>query len=214
MIRAILFDNDGILVDTESLYYEATRDVMREVGFELTEEHFIEYFLRQAKGAWHLADVAKEDIPALRDERNRRYNARLARGIAPIDGVVDAIARLREHFTLGIVTSCRSDHFETIHASTGLLPHFDFVLTREDYKMSKPDPEPYLLAVERAGAAPDECVVVEDSERGLTAAVQAGIDCYIIPRGFTADGDFAAAHTVCDDIKQFADHVITRCETE
>ena len=91
MLKTILFDNDGVLVDTESLYFEATRDVMRTIGFELTAEDFVEFFLRQGRGAWHLANVDANRIPTLRNERNRRYQERLALGIAPINGVTEAV---------------------------------------------------------------------------------------------------------------------------
>jgi beta-phosphoglucomutase-like phosphatase (HAD superfamily) len=69
----------------------------------------------------------------------------------------------------------------------------DFVLTREDYVSSKPDPESYLLALSRFGASADECLVVEDSQRGLQAAIAAGIDCAVVYNAFTASHDFTGA---------------------
>jgi HAD superfamily hydrolase (TIGR01509 family) len=82
---------------------------------------------------------------------------------------------------MGIVTSSRSDHFALIHQRTGFLPYFRFVLTAGDYSRSKPDPDPYLRAIERSGVERDECLVIEDSERGLIAATAAGIRCIIVP---------------------------------
>ena len=69
---------------------------------------------------------------------------------------------------------------------------------------SKPDPEPYLTALERNGLAADECLVVEDSERGLQAAVAAGIRCAVIPQGLTRTSDFSQAHVVLNDIGELA----------
>jgi beta-phosphoglucomutase-like phosphatase (HAD superfamily) len=69
----------------------------------------------------------------------------------------------------------------------------DFVLVREDYTLAKPDPEPYLAGLKRFGAAKDEALVVEDSSRGLSSAVAAGIDCAIVYNDFTRSHDFSRA---------------------
>lgn len=82
---------------------------------------------------------------------------------------------------------------ETIHATTNLLSYFDFVLVREDYGKSKPDPALYLEALRRHRLEAAECLVVEDSDRGLQAALAAGIRCAVIPQGLTRGLDFRGA---------------------
>ncbi len=79
---------------------------------------------------------------------------------------------------------------------TGLIPFFDFILTRDDYAFSKPDPEPYRLAVERSGCHPDECLVAEDSERGFHAALAAGLRCIVTPNDLTRGCTFEKAWRV------------------
>ena len=96
-------------------------------------------------------------------------------------------------------------HFDIIHQASGLLQYFDFVLAREDYGKSKPDPEPYLAAVARSGVAPERCVAVEDSARGLTAAKAAGIACIMVPTDFTRALDFSAADKVLGSVQEVAD---------
>jgi HAD superfamily hydrolase (TIGR01509 family) len=201
--RAILFDNDGVLIDTEHLYYRANREILGKAGINLTEEMFIEYFLRQGEGLWKLlpaADYSPEEVEVFRNDRNRLYFSMLKNISGLITGVSETIRLLKGRFTIGIVTSCRRSHFDMMHAQTDIIPLFDFVLTRENYEHSKPHPEPYLTALDRAGVAPEEALVVEDSERGLAAAKRAGIDCVVIPRGLTAGGSFAGAITVLDSI--------------
>ncbi len=78
----------------------------------------------------------------------------------------------------------------------------DFVLTREDYVLSKPNPEPYLLALSRFGGSADDCLVVEDSQRGLQAAIAAGIDCAVVHNAFTASHDFTGATHFLDSIDE------------
>lgn len=103
---------------------------------------------------------------------------------------------------MGIVTSSRKEHFEIIHRSSGLLKYFDFFLTGEHYTKFKPNPEPYLLAVERSGCKKEECLAIEDSERGLTSAKSAGIYCYVIPTELTRGGNFSSADKVLGNIKE------------
>ena len=95
---------------------------------------------------------------------------------------------------MGIVTSSRKDHFDLIHQSTGLLKYFDFVLTASDYARTKPDPAPYLRAVERSGVGREACVAIEDSERGLESATRAGIRCIVVPSSLTRGCKFVGAH--------------------
>ncbi|MGE5176006.1 MAG: HAD family hydrolase [Hyphomicrobiales bacterium] len=204
MTSAIFWDNDGVLVDTERLYYLATRDTMATIGFDLTREQYVEYFLVQGTGAWHLAaegGLPPEEVARLRADRNERYGAMLEREPLLIDGVRGTLEALHGRYRMGIVTSSRRDHFDTIHARTGLLPYFDFVLAEGDYARTKPDPAPYRAALERSGLAPERCVVVEDSRRGLLAAVGAGLRCLVIPSEFTRGSDFTGAWKVLDRIE-------------
>ena len=205
MIKAIFWDNDGVLVETEHLYFEATQQVLRSVGIDLTEEQYIELFLVQGRGAWRLAEergIAPSDIERLRDERNEVYSGRLRQGPRLVEGIADALGALHGKYIMGVVTSSRKDHFDLIHQTTGLLQYFDFALTSGDYARGKPDPDPYLRAVERSGIDPNECVAVEDSERGLQAAMRAGIRCLVVPSGLTRGRTFAGAHRVLASVSE------------
>lgn len=213
MLKAVFFDNDGVLVDTEALYYRATCDVLARRHVTLSEEMFVEQFLRQGRGAWFLLEeqgCPPEEIARLRDDRNRLYGEALEREAILIDDVEANVKRLHGSVSLGIVTSSRRDHFEAIHRRTGILPYFDFCLTREDYLRAKPDPAPYLAALERSGCLADECLVVEDSERGLRAAVTAGLRCIVVPRGMTRGGDFARAYAVRQDLRRAVDEIVNQ----
>jgi HAD superfamily hydrolase (TIGR01509 family) len=202
---AIFWDNDGVLVDTEHLYFEATRDTLRRVGVELTEALYLEHFLVQGSGTWHLAEargVPPEGIQALQAERNALYALRLAEAPRVMPGVEEVLRALHGRYAMGIVTSCRPEHFEVIHRATGLLRYFDFVLAPGDYARTKPFPDPYLTAVERSGQPPAACVAVEDSERGLLAATRAGIRCVVIPSSLTRRCRFEGAYAVLDNVRE------------
>jgi HAD superfamily hydrolase (TIGR01509 family) len=113
-------------------------------------------------------------------------------------GVRETLASLQGQLPMAVVTASGREHFELIHAGLGLLRHFEFVLADGDYARHKPEPDPYLAAARRLGLDPSDCIAVEDSERGLRAAVAAGMRCLVVPSGFSAGGDFSAADRVLD----------------
>jgi len=203
-IEYIFWDNDGVLVDTEGLYYEASRDALACIGFDLTPVQFAEISLATGRSVFELATADDCLMDKLRLWRNRRYSELLAERHLLLPAVRETLAQLVVHKKMAIVTSSRRDHFELIHATTDLLHLFAFILCREDYCEAKPDPEPYLAAVQRSGLTPRQCLVIEDSVRGLAAAKAAGLTCWVIPSEQTRGQDFAAADRVLDGIADVA----------
>ena len=197
--KAIFWDNDGVLVDTEHLYFEANRQVLAGIDVPLTEEDYIDLFMVQARGAWHLAEargVSLDEIERLREERNAIYARLLTETPCLIDGITEVLRALHGRFPMGVVTSSRRDHFDLIHERTDLRQYFDFVVTSDDCTRVKPHPEPYHRALELSGCQPAECLAIEDSERGLAAATAAGISCLVVPTRLTSRGRFTGAHRV------------------
>lgn len=94
---------------------------------------------------------------------------------------------------MAIITTSKRTDFELIHKHRNIVQYMNFVLAREDYKYSKPHPEPYLLGLERLGATKEETLVIVDSERGLMSAVAAGVDCVTVYNEFTETHDFSKA---------------------
>ncbi|MBF5043306.1 HAD family phosphatase [Aggregicoccus sp. 17bor-14] len=196
MITTLLWDHDGVLVDTEHLYYQATREVMATVGATLTEALYRQHFLVESRGAWHLAEARGVDaagVARLKALRDARYVELLSTGDRVIPGVRELLTALSPRFRMAIVTSSHRAHFDVLHRESGLPSFFSFVLTREDYAESKPHPEPYLAAVARFGARPEECLVIEDSRRGLLSARAAGLRCWVLPSPLTAQSSFDEA---------------------
>jgi HAD superfamily hydrolase (TIGR01509 family) len=202
--RYILWDNDGVLVDTEFWYFRATQRALAELGVALEEDLYTQRMVRGAS-SWELAEVAgisPGQIVAKRRQRDAYYAEYLARENIEIPGVQAVLETLTNHHNMqmAIVTTSTREHFEAIHSGRPIARYMDFVLTREDYVASKPDPEPYLLALDRFGASAAECLVVEDSQRGLQAALAAGIDCAVVYNKFTARHDFTNARYVLNSI--------------
>lgn len=200
---AILWDNDGVLVDTEVLYYEANRQVLAGLGVALTVAMFRELYLKDTVGAWHLArGLSAEEIEVKRLERNRVYSDLLRTRSFAVPGAAEVLQALSGRVAMTVVTSSRRDHFDLIHARTGFGRFFDLVVSCDDVQRTKPDPEPYLRALALTGRDPGECVAIEDSERGLAAAKAAGLECWVIPTELSREGDFGTADRVLRDIAQ------------
>jgi HAD superfamily hydrolase (TIGR01509 family) len=210
MLKAVFFDNDGVLVDTEHLYFQASREVLAELGTEVSEAEFIDLSLCQGRSVFDLVRERCDEarIETLRQRRNARYAALLAAGVPPLDGITEVLAALRPRARLAVVTSSNPEHFELVHARSGLLPFFEFAITNRDYARSKPHPDPYLTALARAGCRADEAIAIEDSERGLAAARAAGLRCIIVPRGLTRGGRFAGAHRVLETTREITTAVL------
>jgi HAD superfamily hydrolase (TIGR01509 family) len=203
-VKAILWDNDGVLVDTEPSYFEASREAMRGLGVEFGEAEYVARSLRDGASCFDLAaerGVSQERISAARAARNSHYTALIA-GTELIAGVRETLETLHGQVSMAVVTSSQPDHFALQHSSTGALRFFDFVLTGADFTRFKPDPEPYLMAAARLRIELAECLVIEDSERGLVSATRAGMRCAVVPRGLAARGDFKAAWRVLQDVAE------------
>jgi HAD superfamily hydrolase (TIGR01509 family) len=203
--RYIFWDHDGVLVDTEEWYFQATRRALAEVGVNLQRADYQEFRAR-GETAWKLARQAQVAEPVIAQHRAHRdayYQEYLLREEIAIPGVEEVLALLQDRFKMAIVTTSRRADFDLIHRSRSIVKYMEFVLTVEDYQKEKPSPEPYLSALRRFGAAPNEAIVVEDSEQGLKAARAAGIECVIIRNYFFADAhDFAGARHVIASIRE------------
>jgi len=196
--KFILWDHDGVLVDTEKWYFEATRKALAELGINISKDLYLDY-MQDGKSLWSLAGeagIADEIILRYRARRNAYYQEYLVSENIEIPGVIKTLRSLSQSFSMAIVTTSKRKDFELIHRERSILDYMDFVLTIEDYKSAKPDPGPYLAALKKYDASPSEAVVIEDSGRGLKAALSAGIDCIIIENSFTSTHDFTSAKMV------------------
>ncbi|KQC08589.1 MAG: hypothetical protein APR62_04430 [Smithella sp. SDB] len=202
MIKAIFWDNDGVLVDTEGIFFRANQEILAGLGISLRWEQFEEISLGRGESVIRLAaNPGTDTFEKLRRDRDAVYADLLTRKPLVIDGVREALDALKGKYVMGIVTSSGHKHFEIIHRQSGLLPYFQFVLTMKDCPQTKPHPGPYLKAIELSDFPSDECLVIEDSPRGLAAATSAGLKCIVIPSNFTRGRDFAGACNVLDSIK-------------
>ncbi|MEZ5504227.1 MAG: HAD family phosphatase [Halioglobus sp.] len=202
MKKYILWDNDGVLVDTEFWYFKATQRALAELGIALEKEAYLHRMVH-GLSSWDLAlgaGIDSHTVTIKRAQRDMYYREYLAREDIEIPGVREVLEALAATRKMAIVTTSTRTHFDLIHANRDLVRHMEFVLTREDYGASKPHPEPYLLSLRKFGAKAENALVIEDSQRGLQAALAAGIDCIVVYNEFTSSHDFTGANHLLNSI--------------
>ena len=199
----VLWDHDGVLVDTEPWFFEATRRTLRDYGVDVTKEDWLSC-QAEGQGLAHLASRAGFGplaVPGIRSVRDDLYETLLDENDVLIDGALDVLSHVGQHCRMALVTTSLRRFVDQLHANTTVLDHFEFVVTAEDCSKHKPDPEPYLRAMELLGATAARSVAVEDSRRGLASATAAGVRCFVVGSPFMATYDFEGAHAVLNDIR-------------
>lgn len=195
MKKYLLFDNDGVLVETEKWYYEANKKSLGEIDVELEFDVYMEIMARGGT-AWEVAKKHGHSQAIVDEQRRRRdvyYREFISSQPIEIYGVVDVLEELSKEYSFGIVTTSRRVDFDLIHSQREIVKYMDFTLCVEEYPRSKPHADPYLAGMNRFNATKNQCLVIEDSQRGLTAAVNAGIDCAVVENEFTTTHDFSSA---------------------
>lgn len=198
MITHLLFDHDGVLVDTENWYFEATREALARLNVTMT---FDDYKQHLVDGTSNWIDAVRKgatetEIDTARAWRNDRYQYYLQREDIDIPGVADVLNELGQSFQMAVITTSKRQDFELIHRERTLLDSMAFVLCREDYEHPKPHAEPYETGLRRFGVGPHNAVAIEDSKRGLAAAKAAGIRTIKVHNEFVAHQQAAADYAI------------------
>ncbi|MBD3303403.1 MAG: HAD-IA family hydrolase [Candidatus Eisenbacteria bacterium] len=211
-IVALIFDLDGVLIDSEELNIAAARAGFAAVGFPLAEDDVVSIVGR------HPADYVPElmrrhQVPEAAFSKLRRvqeatYLERHA-SVSPVPGAVAVLTGLHERgFRLAVATSSERTNTEQVLERIGVRSRLEFVLTRDDVPRRKPAPDVYLLASDRFSLPPEGILVVEDSSHGIEAARAAGLACVALRSPhLSSEAAAAADHTVnsFDELKDLLD---------
>ncbi len=208
MIDAFLFDLDGTLQDSESLYVEAWKQMYREKGCDVSHATALDLVYGLANGEIYagfeqLFPDTYVDLPDALDALQKNFALVKDGKDIRIISSIELLRDLSRRRPICIVSGSERQHIAEAVAQYDLGDHIEFFIGREDYEHGKPDPACYLMAAAQLGVSPDRCLVFEDSTVGVGAAKQAGMHCVALARPGTPPQDIAAADLVLADLADF-----------
>lgn len=212
---AVIFDMDGTLLDSETMFRAIVFEVMEELGFAMTDSVH-----RAMVGSSHeateklLIEAFGVSFPyTVFDEKCRAYmHERASQSAVPVKpGARELLGALRDNgIPVAVATSSRAPHAHAHLGAAGLLEMFDTIVTRDDVINPKPDPEPYLTAARRLKVDPVHCIAFEDSFAGVRAAHGAGMRTVMVPDLVHPDTEIKALCTaVLESLLHAHEHLVT-----
>jgi HAD superfamily hydrolase (TIGR01509 family) len=202
--RAVTFDMDGLMFNTEDVYTLAGTELLRRRGQAFTPQLKDAMMGKPPRAAFEAVierHDLKEDWEALAAESNKIFLDLLPARLATMPGLLQLLAALeRAEIPKAIGTSSDRRLADICLATFQLAPRFRFILTSENITRGKPDPEIYLLAAERFGIPPAEMLVLEDSQTGCRAAAASGVFTVAVPAAHSRSHDFSIANLVIDGL--------------
>jgi HAD superfamily hydrolase (TIGR01509 family) len=199
--RAVLWDMDGTLIDSEEFHWISWRDTMANEGFSITHEQFLASFGQRDDAIiprWLGAASTPERVARIATAKEQLYRQLIREhGISPLSGVVSWIHRLHEQGWLqAIASAAPRPNIDVVLEALVAAHCFQGIVSADDVHRGKPDPEVYLLAASRLGAKPERCIVVEDAVAGIEGAHRAGMRSI----GVARNGKHLAADVVVQSL--------------
>ena len=216
ILKAVIFDFDGIIVDTEPIHYQAFQEVLNPLGLGYPWEEYIELYIgfddRDAfREVFRKAtrDLDEQFLDRLINKKADVFEKIVSEGVRPYPGAVELVRSLSGVIPVALCSGALSRDIGPILRQLSISNAFDVVVTADDVRASKPDPESYLLAFSRLAMAfpeksitPAECLAIEDTPSGIASALKAGLGVLAVTNSYPAEklGDAAS---VTDTLETF-----------
>jgi HAD superfamily hydrolase (TIGR01509 family) len=204
MIKAVIFDMDGLIVDTEPVLAKSVISALKNQSIELSKNEYFEHWTKNGGNVKQYAQSKKIEIDfeRYRKEKKETYLKFLKNNIPLIPKVKEKILLLHEKYMLALVSSSDKEFIEVILDSAHLRKYFSVVVGGDEVKAEKPDPDGFLLAAKKMRVLPSECVVLEDAQKGIIAAKAAGMKAIAIPNKHTKNNDFSKADQILKSMEE------------
>jgi beta-phosphoglucomutase len=202
MLRALIFDFNGIIVDDEPIHFQLFQKVLGEEGIVLTEEaYYARYLGFDDRGAFSASyrdnnrELGDGKLAALIERKSVYYQEAIRNQVTIFPGVKNLVESVAREFPLGVASGALRQEIETILGTAGLRHHFRVIVSAEDVAQGKPEPEIFLKTLARLNALtgrgtliqPAECIVIEDSKEGIKGARRAGMQCLAVTNSHPAE---------------------------
>lgn len=209
-IKAILFDMDGILVDSEPRHFEAHRRALEKFGIEITRDDYIQNGVSGGKRSFYEVMQMKYhkqiDIDEVKKIKKEIYGE-LIDEIVIFDGVKDVLEECRGKFRMAVVSNTHLAYIHKTLVHVGIEKYFEVFSSAKDLERGKPFPDVYFDAMKKLGLNASECIAVEDSRSGVEAAKSAGVFCIAIPNEFTKHQDLSNADVIIESIADLIEYI-------
>lgn len=203
MIKAVIFDRDGVLIDSEAVHVQSFEAAFKEFNISLDTQD----------KEWIAGRRPEEHLPILNDKYNISYEDirkiqrpkfdELFKSVRVFSDTIDLLKDAHARgLLIALATSSNKTSTDLLLSKLGIEKLFSVITTHEDCAKCKPDPEPYILTAKKLGIKPEECLVVEDSGPGLKSAKSAGMKCIVIYNEYTKNHDFLKADKVVKSAKE------------
>lgn len=194
MLRAVLFDCDGVIADSEHIHFDLFRKILAELGVPLTKEEYVaSYLAMDDKNCFTTAlkdkgrCLPEAEIQKLIERKTAMYKKTAAENLVILPGVVEFVMAVSQKYPLAMASGALKDEVLMMLDTAGIRHYFDAVVAAEDVQNGKPAPDAYLKALAELNKKypgrdmkPSECLVVEDSKHGIVSARSAGMKCVAV----------------------------------
>jgi HAD superfamily hydrolase (TIGR01509 family) len=200
---ALIFDMDGLMIDSERLYFAAEREMAAAYGKEIRDEQLWPLMGRKPIEALGLLrGILGIDTPAeeLFAWRNRLMLEKMGRDLGAMPGLYEILRAFHGRLKLAVATGAQMEFLDIALDTLRIRGYFAVLQTADGLERGKPDPEIYLIACRRLGLPPGECVVLEDARNGVLAGKAAGCQVIAVPNEYTRGQDFSMADWVEPDL--------------
>ena len=207
MIKAVIFDMDGVLMNSEDIHYEVERNILKRFNVDFQMEEHVKYVGQRTADLWkgvcvdHSLDVEPE---LLAKEDNANYMQELKKGeFEPVRGIPQLIDHLEENgIRMIVASSATRSNIDIVMNKFGIVDRFEGYASGQDVQRAKPNPDIFLLAAEKLGLDPADCLVIEDAKHGVEAAKAAGMICIGYRNPSSGNQDLSSADLITDDINE------------
>ena len=211
-LDALIFDMDGLMIDSERLYFEAEKEIAGRFGKTVEDRTLwnmmgrkpLESMAVYAQDLGLAGTITPEELLVIRDKIMKR---KLADDLEPMPGLERIIGDFHGTLKLAVATGAPMEFLDITLDGLDLRDKFNVLQASDDIEQGKPDPEIYIKTCERLGLAPEACVVLEDAQHGVVAGKEAG--CYVIavPSEYSQGHDFGRADFIASDLSHAADYI-------
>lgn len=206
--KVIIFDMDGVIIDSEPAYLEMNLKMFSEMGIEMDDDDYKALVGMPSLPMWTMLkekyNFEKEVDEIILSEKNRMFEI-LDSGIIskPMNGISDLLNELKSNnYKLSVASSSAKDNIELILKKLGLYNYFEFIISGEEVVKGKPDPEMFLKVAEKFKVSSAECFVLEDSTNGVNAAISAGMNCIGFKNNDTNHQDISKADIIIQNFEK------------